>query len=314
MRLRIGIVCLLAFAAASFAALSLLHGEERLSAPPAGPRRPPSLRTTRPASLHRRPRRRATSPNYTDLQKDMLLSAQRGADVALPHEHRQGPLRPRTDPALPDAVPEGDSYLRQAGAAFALARSARFLGEDRYTARAAQAVLALLDGTVLAPPTLPLPPEGEGRVGEQVRSTIPPSSVVNRLGAAGLLVLAINELPDPQPDLLDAVRATVQLHPPTGPAGRFADLHRRRRRRQAGRRGGDAINYYPGLALYALMRSQSPRPAAWKTDLVRKAVAYYRPWWQAHKNMAFVPWQTAACCGGLPADEGNSRSPTSSSR
>src|SRR5207245_668131 len=25
-----------------------------------------------------------------------------------------------------------------------------------------------------------------------------------------------------------------------------------------------------------------------------KALPYYRTWWRAHKNMAFVPWQTAA--------------------
>ena len=42
------------------------------------------------------------------------------------------------------------------------------------------------------------------------------------------------------------------------------------------------------------MRSQRHRPAAWKTEAVRKALAYYRPWWRTHKNMAFVPWQTAA--------------------
>jgi hypothetical protein len=42
------------------------------------------------------------------------------------------------------------------------------------------------------------------------------------------------------------------------------------------------------------MLSQRHRPAAWKADVVRKAVAYYHPWWRAHKNMAFVPWQTAA--------------------
>ncbi len=56
-----------------------------------------------------------------------------------------------------------------------------------------------------------------------------------------------------------------------------------------------ATNEGAGVALYALMRSQTHRPAAWKTDLVRKAVAYYRPWWQAHKGAEFVPWTTAAC-------------------
>ena len=56
----------------------------------------------------------------------------------------------------------------------------------------------------------------------------------------------------------------------------------------------DAANAYPGAALYGLMRSQQHRAAGWKTDLVRKSLTYYRPWWQKNKNMAFVPWQTAA--------------------
>jgi hypothetical protein len=42
------------------------------------------------------------------------------------------------------------------------------------------------------------------------------------------------------------------------------------------------------------MLSQRHRPAAWKTELVRKALAYYLPWWREHKSMAFVPWHTAA--------------------
>ena len=52
--------------------------------------------------------------------------------------------------------------------------------------------------------------------------------------------------------------------------------------------------HYPGQALYALLRSQQRNPAPWKIDLVRKALAYYQPWWRQNKAMAFVPWQTAA--------------------
>src|SRR5262249_27532673 len=51
---------------------------------------------------------------------------------------------------------------------------------------------------------------------------------------------------------------------------------------------------YPGIALYALALSQRNRPAAWKTELARKAVTFYHPWWKAHRSPAFVPWQTAA--------------------
>jgi hypothetical protein len=41
------------------------------------------------------------------------------------------------------------------------------------------------------------------------------------------------------------------------------------------------------------------RPADWKLDLVRKSAAHYRPWWQAHRSLTFVPCTTAACAGAL---------------
>jgi hypothetical protein len=42
------------------------------------------------------------------------------------------------------------------------------------------------------------------------------------------------------------------------------------------------------------MRSQQHRPAPWKLDFARKALAYYRPWWQSHRHPAFVVWQAPA--------------------
>jgi hypothetical protein len=179
-------------------------------------------------------------------------------------------------PALATEL-EGDHYLRQAGAAFALARAARFTGEERYAARAAQALLALLDDTA---------PDANDA---QVRYTALPPGLVNRLGAAGLLIAAINELPAPERDLLDKSEQLCNYL-----------------RRQARPDGSLRLNetdtaddlegarLYPGAALYGLARSHKHRPAAWKLDLLRKAVAYYRPWWQAHKGPAFVPWQSAA--------------------
>src|SRR6202011_4303837 len=94
---------------------------------------------------------------------------------------------------VPDlqSVLEGDHYLRQVGAAAALARAARFTGDERYAAVARQAVLTLLLDTAPDPekPT--------------VRTITLPAAIVNPLAAAGLLVLAINELPSPGEDLLE---------------------------------------------------------------------------------------------------------------
>jgi hypothetical protein len=219
---------------------------------------------------------------YTQLQKDFLLSAQRGAEWLFRMNNVKGRFKHGLEPSLPDVTLDGDTYLRQAGAAFALARAGRFLREDRYTARSTQAILALLDETVLDP-------------NEQVRCTAAPSSVVNRFGAAAWLVLAINELPDPQADLLEqSEQLCAYIRKQARPDGSLNCA-------EAGPDGkpaadeAEAISSHAGVALYALMRSENRRPAAWKTDLVRKAVAFYRPWWKAHKSMEFVPWFTAAC-------------------
>ena len=281
MRLRLGIVGLAALAVAGFAALSFLRGQDHT---PPRPSVPPVASPPVAPAPHDPPTAAAPARDFskaTELQKDMLLSARRGAEWLFRMNNMKGRFVHGLEPALPDVVLEGDNYLRQAGAAFALARAARVLGDDRYTARSTQAILALLDETVLDP---------KG----QVRCTAPPSSVVNRLAAAGLLVLAINELPDPQNDLLGESEQLCnyirkQARPDgsvictdPGPDGKPTDDEA-------------AINESTGLALYGLMRSQAHRPAAWKTDLVRKAVAYYRPWWEAHRSMEFTPWHTAAC-------------------
>src|SRR5205823_13645253 len=80
---------------------------------------------------------------------------------------------------------------RQAAAACALARVARFLGDERYAALARQAILTLLIDTA--------PDSGD----PHLRHTTLPAVVVNRLGSAGLLVAAIHELPAPGDDLLE---------------------------------------------------------------------------------------------------------------
>jgi hypothetical protein len=215
------------------------------------------------------------------LGRQMFLSCQRGADWLVRANRPDGRFEYGFLPALRTQL-EGDHYLRQVGAAFALARAARVTGDDRYAAVARQAILTLLLETTTS--------NVQGTK-DVVRYTSLPSTVVNRLGSAGLLVLAIHELPKPAEDLLEQsdqlCRYIQQQQKPDGslslndPAGQ-ADAEE------------DGINYYPGEALYGLMKSRQHRPAEWKTQLVRKAVDYYLPWWRAHKNMAFVPWQTAA--------------------
>src|SRR5262249_47767292 len=98
-------------------------------------------------------------------------------------------------------------------------------------------------------------------------------------------------LPSPADDLLrQSEQLCAYIRKQQQPDGslRFGDKEPKRRSPSEG------INYYPGEALYGLMLSQRYRPAAWKTELVRKALKYYLPWWRDHKSMALVSWHTAA--------------------
>jgi hypothetical protein len=265
--MRLRIVALLLLLTAGFVTLSLTRGQERPT-PPAPPVAAPSPVAATPPTLD--------FAKLGPFQKQTLLSCQRAADWLFRMNGVKGRFLPGHLPALRVDV-EDDHYPRQVGAAYALARAARWTGEERYAARAAQALLALLDETT----TDPRDP--------QVRYPTLPSSVVNRLGAAGLLVLAVHELPAPQEDLLDK-------------AEQLCNFIRRQARDDGSLRcndaeGADAVAglcEYPGEALYGLLRSCQHRPAEWKLDLARRAVVFYRPWQREHKERAFVPWYTAA--------------------
>jgi hypothetical protein len=256
--------------------LSLLYAQDRSPAPL---KRPAAPAETTPASKTPATSTTRDFSHYGPLQRQLLNSTLRGADWLYRMNGVKGRFLYGYLPAVKLEM-EGDHYLRQVGAAFALARAARFSGEERYAVRATQAILALLEETLSEAGDPP------------VRHTALSSVVANRLGAAGLLVLAINELPAPQADLLDK-------------SEQLCNFIRRQARADGSLRCDDAaeegtpddiesINTYPGLALHALVRSQAARPAPWKLDLLRKAVAFYRPWWQAHRSLAFIPAQTAA--------------------
>jgi len=275
MRIRILAGLLLGFAGVM--TFSLIRGQEDPSLHRTDPGSPAPPLVSSPASIPMRGSARRFS-KLDAFGKEMLVSCQRGSEWLWRINDTKGHFLHGYVPAL-NSVLDGDSYLRQAGAAFALARAARVLGEERYAARATQAILTLLDDTVVED--------------NQTRHTLLPSAILNRLGAAGLLVLAIHELPSPQSDLLDK-------------AEQMCNWIRRQARSDGSLRcndegddstskdEGESVNEYPGLALYAVLCSQKHRPAAWKTELARHAVVYYRKWWRAHRNMAFVPWQTAA--------------------
>lgn len=124
-----------------------------------------------------------------ELTKQTVLSAMMGMEWLYRYNQPNGVFLYGYLPALGRPM-EGDNQLHQAMATFALARAARFTGDERYIARAHQAVLTLLTSTV------------KDSENPAIRRPIQPSIICNRLAAAGYLLMTIHELPDPASDLL----------------------------------------------------------------------------------------------------------------
>lgn len=203
-------------------------------------------------------------------QQQLFVTAQRGMNWLRRTNRPDGRFVYGFLPALSTTM-EGDDYLAQAGAGFALARAARYFGDDNCTTVARQALLTLLLETTTDAKT------------PQVRRTAAPPQLVNRLAAHGLLVLAIHELSAPSKDLLDQGDQLAQ--------------YLRQQQRTDGllliaEAGDDAKAaaaethlHAAGLALHGIARSQRLRPASWKLDMLRKARACYVPYWKEHKNL-----------------------------
>jgi hypothetical protein len=214
------------------------------------------------------------------LQEQILLSAHRGADWLYRMNGVDGRFLVGQLPAV-NAEMEGDHFLRQAGAALALARAARMTRDQNYADRATHSILVLLGETVV------------DAKDKTLRYTALPSAVVNRVAAAGLLAQAIHELPDPKSDLLDAAEQLCNYIRKQQRADGSICLSDSVEESNKAEEGDDG-SPYPGVALAGLMRSHQRRPAAWKIDVVRKALTYYGPILKAHKDPVVLPAQAAA--------------------
>jgi hypothetical protein len=204
------------------------------------------------------------------LLEQIRLTAHRGADWLFRMNGVDGHFATGQIPAL-NASMEGDHFLRQAGAALALARAARMTGDQDYADRATHSILVLLGDTVVDPKD------------KTLRFTALPSAVVNRAAGAGLLVQAIHELPAPKQDVLDAAEQLCNFIRKQQRGDGSICLSDSIEDSKKAEEGDDA-SPYPGYALAGLMRSQHRRPADWKKDVVRKALAYYAPVLKSQKN------------------------------
>jgi hypothetical protein len=281
--MRLRYLAFLALLFTSVIALSLTRGQDSRMPPTTTPVVPATY--TEPAPPAPMPAPAVPTPTrvvskLNDTQKQALVTAQRGAMWLCRMNAPSGRFCYGYLPALNRPM-EGDNYFYQVAAAATLARAARLTGNRDCEARAAQAILLLLEETIADPKDA------------TVRYTSLPSIARNRLAAVGLLVGAIHELPTPQADLLERSDQLCNfIRRQARPNGSLctSDLG------DDGKplaESPEATNECPGVALYGLMLSQRQRPAAWKTDVVRKAVAYYHPWWKANKNTVFIPAQTA---------------------
>lgn len=225
------------------------------------------------------PVKQRTLAKFTFQQRHFYLSGQRGMEWLQRANRPDGRFVYGVIPALRVAM-EGDSYIRQAGAAFALARAAKFYSDDRSAAIAKQALLTLLMETSVDP--------------KQPHIRQVPIHQTDALVPAGLLVAAIHELPAPAPDLLEQadqftnlLRARLQADGSLRltPAGEDV---------AAGTLNAEAVEHNPGPALYGIIRSQQLRPAAWKLEALRKARIFYQTYWNAHKNVPMLAWHSAA--------------------
>jgi hypothetical protein len=214
----------------------------------------------------------------TDKQRFFYLGGQRGLEWLQKANKPDGRFVYGFLPALSVPMDE-DSYIHQGGAAMALARAAKFYGDDRGTAIAKQALLTLLLETTKDPKE------------PQVRYSAAPPNLIHRPTACAMLILAIHELASPGKDLLDAADQLSNYLRKLVQADGSLKLTEED---QAGTANAQAVQQYAGPVLCAIIRSQHLQPAAWKLEALRKALPACVGHWKQNKSAPMIPCHTVA--------------------
>jgi hypothetical protein len=241
-------------------------------APAQAPDQPPVPKA--PAGVKAEAARNGDPIRNTPIYCQMDVALQRGAEWLCRANRADGRFSPGCLPALKRELEDHD-YLRQVQAAGALGRAARYLKNERYRARAQQALLTLLADTSVDPSD------------SRFRHTTLPATVVDRIGAAGLLVWAIHELPAPPADLLQqAEQLTAYLAREQQADGAWNQA----------RAGAppEATCVSSAMALAGLSRGHAHAPAAWKLDALRRALNPHRARWKSTKDQISASWLAAA--------------------
>jgi hypothetical protein len=183
-------------------------------------------------------------------------------------------------PALGQVLP-GDHDLKQARGALGLAQAAKFTGDEKEAAMASQTVLSLLAATKLDP------------ADPNCRVPVHSSMLCNRVGFAATVALAIYELPAADAKLLaEAERLCEFLHRQCRPNGsvQYTD----NATDDSTKVDPDGVNEYPGMALHAIMAGNRVKPAAWKTEAVKKGLEHYRAAFRANPQPLMAATLTPA--------------------
>jgi hypothetical protein len=217
---------------------------------------------------------------YREYRKMVRQAALEGSDWLERNQHSDGTFQYGWLPAIDEVMP-GNHPLRQAGAAALLARASVRLKHPSFNRAAVVAIRALLDKTTEIDPNRP----------EERRSSLSPTDA-NPVGMAALLLWAIAELDDPPDEIaLEGERLANFLRRRQRPDG---SVNVSNSFRDDGDDPPQAPAYYPGEALYAIIRSHERKPADWKLGMLRKALPHYRNYWQDNPHEAFPPWICSA--------------------
>lgn len=208
------------------------------------------------------------------LQKQFFHSGKSGADWLFRVNTVKGRFLNGICPSLKTEM-ENENFLHQAGAAYALAKAAKTYNEERFAVRSSQALLLLLEDTITDSKDATL------------RYTVLPNQILDRQASAGLMLLAIHELPNPQADLLDTgeqlanyLRTQLQA---TNPIDREPAIE------EMDSRGSESA-----IAICALLKSNHLRPASWKPELAFKAINSRWNAWKNQKEFSPTPWRLEA--------------------
>ncbi len=177
---------------------------------------------------------------------------------------------------------EGLNDLNQAYACWGVCRAAKFTGDDKLGACAAQAVLALLTLTKADP------------ADANCRVPLAESAKCNRVGLASILILCIHDLPAPDARLIveaDKLGEFLKKQLRADGSVQYTDGAE-----PATKTDPEGVNSYPGLCFQALLASDRVKPETWKRDALIAGMKHYREWFAAHPSPTLAGSMLPAAC------------------